>query len=225
MKLRSGLTLGMNSDTKAIVETVASLGELYKRGEILLASDNSDSVSNLMHQVNSVYDNFVTLCSNLSVSDMIPGTSITKLDVDEGYWDFKLKVKNWFESFNASSQNPGAAHGDSLPQVTSEFPESSKMPSVSEPTCPNAPTGQNFTTSELSKMPSASEPRSNGQPNTSVRSDGLGDRHTSQPSDPPKFSKSSSKKSQRSRSSKSSASSAKREAARIKLELARLKKL
>ena len=93
------------------------------------------------------------------------------------------------------------------------------MPSVSEPTCPNAPTGQNFTTSELSKMPSASEPRSNGQANTgtSVRSDGLGDRHTSQPSDLPKFSKFSSKKSQRSRSSKSSASSAKREAARIKL--------
>ena len=58
MKLRSGLTLGMNSDTKAIVATVASLGELYKRGEILLASDNCDSVSNLMHQVNSVHDNF-----------------------------------------------------------------------------------------------------------------------------------------------------------------------
>ena len=135
MKLRSGLTLGMNPDTKAIVETVASLGELYKRGEILLASDNCGSVSNPMHQVNSVYDNFVTLCSNLSVCDMIPGTSITKLDVDKGYWDFKLKGKNWFESFNASSQNPGAAQGDSLPQVRSEFPESSKMPSVSETTC------------------------------------------------------------------------------------------
>ena len=32
MKRRSGLTLGMNSETKAIAETVASIGELYKRG-------------------------------------------------------------------------------------------------------------------------------------------------------------------------------------------------
>ena len=139
--------------------------------------------------------------------------------------DFKLKVKNWFESFNASFQNPGAAHGNSLPQVSSEIPEWSKMPDASEPKCPNAPTGQKYTTSELSKIPSASEPRSNGQPNTSVKSDGLGDRHASQNSDPPKFFTSSSKKSQRSRSSKSSTSSEKREAAPIKLELARLKKL
>ena len=117
----------MNSDTKAIVETVASLGELYEQGEILLASDKCDNVSNLMYQVHSVYDNFVTLCSNLSVCDVVFGTSITKLDVDEGYWNFKLKVKNCFESFNASSQNPGAAHGDSLPQVSSEIPESSKI--------------------------------------------------------------------------------------------------
>ena len=42
MKLRSDLTVGMNPDTKTIKRAADSLRDVFKRGEILTASDNCD---------------------------------------------------------------------------------------------------------------------------------------------------------------------------------------
>ena len=58
MKLRSGLSVGMNPDTKTIKRAVDSLGELFKQGEILMASDNCnncDKVTEIISNVNSTY--------------------------------------------------------------------------------------------------------------------------------------------------------------------------
>ena len=99
MKLRSGLSVGMNPDTKAIKRVVDSLGDLFKQGEILMASDNCnncDKVIEIISNVNSTYDKLIFLCSTISESDVLPGTSLTRLDVDERYWNLKLKAKQWF---------------------------------------------------------------------------------------------------------------------------------
>ena len=92
MKLRSGLSVGMNPDTKALKRVVDSLGDLLKQGEILMVSDNCDKVPEIISSVNSTYDKLVFLCSTISESDVLPGTSLTRLDVDEQYWNFDTKI-------------------------------------------------------------------------------------------------------------------------------------
>ena len=51
----------------------------------------------LVTRVISAYDCLASLCYNLSNADLVPGTSITKLDFDSEYWEFKLKVQQWFD--------------------------------------------------------------------------------------------------------------------------------
>ena len=43
MKLRSGLSVGMNPDTKAIKRVFDSLGDMFKKGKILMASNNRNN--------------------------------------------------------------------------------------------------------------------------------------------------------------------------------------
>ena len=227
MKLRSGLRLGMDSG-ESVQRVVVSLGEWYKQAEIVLASDNCDSVNELRDNVNSAYNQFNFLCSNLSIGDcdVIIGTSLTRHNVDERYWNFKLEINKWFERFHFQQDT---AQFVSLPEVSSLAKES-RMTSSSEPQSSKTLPVQESKTSELSTMPSASEPRS-GLPNTSLGSAslrsvyGLGDPFLSKPSGHSIPSKSS-KRSQRSRLSKtSSTASAKLESARIKLKLVHLEKI
>ena len=82
MKLRSGLSVDMNPDTKAIKRAVDSLGDMFIRGEFLMASDNCDNVAEIISKVNSTYDKLIFRCSNINKSDELPGTSLTRLDVD-----------------------------------------------------------------------------------------------------------------------------------------------
>ena len=87
---------------ESVQRVVASLGEWYKQAEIVLASDNCDSVNELRDNVNSAYNQFNSLCSNLSIGDcdVIIGTSLTRHNVDERYWNFKLEINKWFERFH-----------------------------------------------------------------------------------------------------------------------------
>ena len=212
---------------ESVQRVVASLGEWYKQAEIVLASDNCDSVNELRDNVNSAYNQFNSLCSNLSIGDcdVIIGTSLTRHNVDERYWNFKLEINKWFERFHFQQDT---AQFVSLPEVSSLAKES-RMTSSSEPQSSKTLPVQESKTSELSTMPSASEPRS-GLPNTSLGSAslrsvyGLGDPFLSKPSGHSISSKSS-KRSQLSRLSKtSSTASAKLESARIKLKLVHLEK-
>jgi len=63
---------------------------------------------------------------------VITGTNVTKLDVDESYWSFKLKVKQWFENFGSSSGNAPPGQVTSVSEVSCQA-ESSKIHSASEP--------------------------------------------------------------------------------------------
>ena len=100
MKLRSGHTCGtMNPHPQTIVNAVLKLNELYKIGEQLIAyPENADRMKGLLVEVNNVYDLFTSLCSHLTYSDVIPGNTVTKLDFDIGYWEFKQIVQEWFNS-------------------------------------------------------------------------------------------------------------------------------
>ena len=87
---------------KSVDRVVASLGALYKQAETVLASDNCGSVNELRDNVNLTYNVFNSLCSNLSIGDgdVITGTSLTRHNVDERYWNFNLEINKWFERFH-----------------------------------------------------------------------------------------------------------------------------
>ena len=97
----------MNPEEVAIAEATASLTELYKSSDSLMTkSDNVDEMKVLVTRVNSAYDCLTSLCSNLSNADLVPGTSITKLDFDSEYWEFKLKVQQWFDKTQTGKIEP-----------------------------------------------------------------------------------------------------------------------
>ena len=212
MKLRSGLSVGMNPDTKAIKRVVDSLGDLFKQGEILMASNNCnnyDKVTKIISNVNSTCK-LIFLYSTISESDVLPGTSLTRLDVDERNWNFKLKAKQWFESFSDS------ASGEQT-QVVSEFKvsfpaEASRIYTASEQNSPNCCQARNLVF-----------PRSQNQRQFSPFVSGLNE--LNEPS-PGTVTKPASKNSQLSgsKSGRTSVSSSKKREVLIKLELARQQK-
>ena len=130
-----------------------------------MASDNCnncDKVTEIISNFNSTYDKLIFLCSTISESDVLPGTSLTRLDVDERYWNFKLKAKQSFESFSDSALGEQA-------QIVFEFKvssqaEASRIHTVSVPKLVKLLPSKESGISELSKIPlSASEPRSQDQ--------------------------------------------------------------
>ena len=108
MKLRSGRVYNtVNPEEVAIAEAAASLTELYKASDSLMSkNDNVDEMKVLVTRVNSAYDCLKFLCSNLTNADLVPGTSITKLDFDSEYWVFKLKVQQWFDKMQTGKIEP-----------------------------------------------------------------------------------------------------------------------
>ena len=70
-------------------------------------SDNVDEMKVLVTRFNSAYDCLTSLCSNLSNVDLVPCTSISKLDFDAEYWEFKLKVQQWFDKMQTGELEPG----------------------------------------------------------------------------------------------------------------------
>ena len=103
---------------------------------------------------------------------MLPGTPLTKLDVDEHYWNVKFKAKQWFESFSDSV--PGEqTQIVSEPKVSSQD-ETSRIYTVSEPQLIKLLPSKESGISVLSKKPlSASEPRSQDQRHFSFFVSGL----------------------------------------------------
>ena len=225
MKLRSGLSVGMNPDTKAVKGFVDSLGDLFKQGEILMASDNCnncDKVTEIISNVNSTYDKLIFLCSTTSESDVLPGTSLTRLDVDERYWNFKLKAKQWFESFSDSAIGE-QAQIVSESKVSSQA-EASRIYTVSEPKLAKLLPSKESGISELSKMPlCASEPRSQDQRQSSSFVFGLNELNEPIPGTVTKPASKNSRISG-SKSGRTSVSSSKKQEALIKLKLARQQK-
>ena len=72
----------MNPEEVAFENATASPTELYKAYDSLITkSYNIDEMKVLVTRVNSAYDCLTSLCSNLSNADLVPGTSITKLDL------------------------------------------------------------------------------------------------------------------------------------------------
>ena len=108
MNLRSGRVYNtMNVEEVAIAEATASLTELYKASDFLMTkSDNVDAMKVLVTRVNSAYDCLTSLCSYLSNADLVQSTFITKLDFDSEYWEFKLKVQQWFDKVQTSKIEP-----------------------------------------------------------------------------------------------------------------------
>ena len=89
----------MNPNSEVIAKATANLKELYKLGENLMTCpDNADKVNDLLVDVSNAYDLFTSLCSHLSCSDVIPGSSATKLEFDADYGEFKKRVQEWFDS-------------------------------------------------------------------------------------------------------------------------------
>ena len=224
MKLKSGLSVGMNPDTKAIKRVFDFLGDLFKQGEILMASDNCnncDKVTEIISNVNSTYDKLIFLCSTISESDVLPGTS-PRLDDDERYWNFKLNAKQWFESFSDSALGE-QAQIVSESKVSSQA-EASRIYTVSEPKLAKLLPSKESGISELSKMPlSASEPRSQDQRQFSSFASGLNELNEPNPGTVTKPA-SKNPRISGSKSGRTSVSSSKKREALIKLELARQQK-
>ena len=93
--------------------------------------NNCDKVAEIISNVNSTFHKLIFLCSTISESDVLPSTSLTRLDVDERYWNFKLKSKQWFESFSDSALGE-QAQIFSESKVSSQA-EASRIYTVSEP--------------------------------------------------------------------------------------------
>ena len=224
-KLRSGVSVGMNPDTKAIKRGFDSLGDMFKQGEILMAYDNCnncDKATEIISNVNSTYDKLIFLCSTISESDVLAGTSLTRLDVDERYWNFKLKAKQWLESFSDCALGE-QAQIVSESKVSSQA-EVSRIYTVSKPKLAKLLPSKESGISELSKMPlSASEPRSQDQRHFSPFVSGLNESNERSSGT---VTKSASKNSRiyGSKSDRTSASFSKKREALIKLELARQQK-
>ena len=97
----------MNVEEVAIAQATALLTELYKASDFLMTkSDNVDEMKVLVTRVNFAYDRLTSLCSNLSNADLVQSTFITKLDFDSEYWEFKLKVQQWFDKMQKVKLNP-----------------------------------------------------------------------------------------------------------------------
>ena len=97
----------MNVEEVAIAEATASLTELYKASDFFMTkSDNVDEMKVLVTRVNFAYDRLTSLWSNLSNADLVQSTFITKLDFDSEYWEFKLKVQQWFDKMQTSKIKP-----------------------------------------------------------------------------------------------------------------------
>ena len=97
----------MNVEEVAVAEATASLTELYKASDSLMTkSDNVDAMKVLVTRVNSAYDCLTSLCSNLNNADLVQSTFITKLNFDSEYWEFKLKVQQWFDKVQTSKIEP-----------------------------------------------------------------------------------------------------------------------
>ena len=97
----------MKPEEVAIAEATSLLTELYKASDSLMTkSDNVDEMKVLVTWVNPAYDCLTSLCSYLSNADLVPGTSITKLDFDSEYWEFKLKVQQWFDKMQTGIIEP-----------------------------------------------------------------------------------------------------------------------
>ena len=98
MKLRSG-HMYANTDSDQICAAITKLSDLYLLGRNLMESfDNVSRVKTLIDDVNLAYDNLCSLTSDLDNNTTLPGTSLTRLDFEVGYWDFKEKVQKWLTS-------------------------------------------------------------------------------------------------------------------------------
>jgi len=53
----------------------------------------------------------------MSKTDLIPSTSMTKLDLDYGHWEFKLRAQQWFDQLSSTSGN--VEHGLSNLEINS----------------------------------------------------------------------------------------------------------
>ena len=137
MELRSGrICHAMNPvNEKVISEAVASLIELYKKADILMTDmSNVNDIQSFLPDVNSAYDRLVSLCSNLNDNDPIPSTSLSKLDVDAGYWGFKAKVQHWLDKASSSNVDSGQYRRDARSPVSSgQMVSSRNQPAVSMP--------------------------------------------------------------------------------------------
>ena len=144
MKLRSGRVYNtMNHKEVAIAEATASLTELYKASDSLMTkSDNVDEMKVLVTRVNSAYDCLTSLCSNLSNADLVPGTSITKLDFDSEYWKFKLKVQQWFDKMQTGIIEPSHTN------IQASIPPTSSPSFLSSHSHKDSPVGLNAAVSK-----------------------------------------------------------------------------
>ena len=98
MELRYGRTVKMTVPQSQFTKAVASLTKSYEHAKTLMCdSNNVNEIKNYLPKVNSAYNNLISLCSKLSESDFIPGTSLHKLDFDSQYWDFKMTVQEWID--------------------------------------------------------------------------------------------------------------------------------
>ena len=133
----------MNPEEVAIAEATASLTELYKASDSLMTkSDNVDEMKVLVTRVNSAYDCLTSLCSNLSNADLVPGTSITKLDFDSEYWEFKLKVQQWFDKMQTGIIEPSHTN------IQASIPPTSSPSFLSSHSHKNSPVGLNAAVSK-----------------------------------------------------------------------------
>ena len=73
---------------------------------------NAGKMSELLTKVNFAYDFFTFLSSDLVPGDFIQGSSVTKLDFNTGYGEFKQRVQQWFDSlsFPDTQVSSSAAH-------------------------------------------------------------------------------------------------------------------
>ena len=133
----------MNFEEVAIAEATASLTELYKASDSLMTkSDNVDEMKVLLTRVNSAYDCLTSLCSNLSNADLVPGTSITKLDFDSEYWEFKLKVQQWFDKMQTGIIEPSHTN------IQASIPPTSSPSFLSSHSHKDSPVGLNAAVSK-----------------------------------------------------------------------------
>ena len=99
MELRYGRTVKMTVPQLQFTKAVASSTKSYEHAKTLMCdSNNVNEIKNYLPKVNSAYYNLISLCSKLSESDFIPGTSLHKLDFDSQYWDFKMTVQEWIDN-------------------------------------------------------------------------------------------------------------------------------
>ena len=82
------------------------------------------------------------MCSNLSNADLVPGTAITKLDFDSEYWEFKLKVQQWFDKMQTGKIEPSHTN------IQASIPPTSSPSFLSSHSHKDSPVGLNAAVSK-----------------------------------------------------------------------------